>query len=255
MEMTQEEFMEKEKIVPPYIPLKTFTSLIERFRNTAVPSRIDSSVMPSTSGTMQSQLKSALRFLRLTDPDGHTTESLKSLVHSYNTDQWQRQLRDVISTSYAPIINGLDITAATSAQVKDRFRTPGGVEGATIEKSVRFYLAALQEAAIPFSPHLSGRRGRLAGNRRGPKRSNKVKPETQIEKPLLEEKQHERNPAQEHVSHPAGTVRFPVTIPEKPQAVIVVPEDLTQEEWSMIDGLLRSYIGLRHKSKQQPNSS
>ena len=139
---------------PPYISPKSFFGIIAHFKKTIPPARIDNSVVSHLSGTMQSQLKSALRFLKLTTENEAVTDTFRALVSSYQTDQWVKQLTSVIEDAYAPITAGLDITTTTINELQGRFREHGSVEGDTVGKCIRFYLAILKEANVSFSPHL-----------------------------------------------------------------------------------------------------
>lgn len=71
----------EKKGLPPYLPHKTFKSFMDTMEVTP-PSRIDRSVMPTLSGTLQSWLIAALKYLKLVKEDGTTEERLVNLVSS-----------------------------------------------------------------------------------------------------------------------------------------------------------------------------
>ena len=76
--MTVKEFADGR---PPYISFSGFTSFIARLKGSAIPSRIDRSLLSNMSGDAQAQLRSGLRFLRLAVGDDHIpTESLRRLL-------------------------------------------------------------------------------------------------------------------------------------------------------------------------------
>src|SRR5206468_344350 len=125
------------------------------------------SIMPKMSGGAQNQLMSALKFLNLIGPGGEATERLRSLVKAIGTATWKEAIADMVSFAYSSVVGGLDIDTASSKQLNDRFRERGNVDGQMLAKSVRFYIKALREAGLNFSPHFKVRQagaGRRASN-------------------------------------------------------------------------------------------
>jgi hypothetical protein len=153
-------------ISPPYVPFDTLKGFIETLSKTAVPPRVDRSIMPTLSGGAQNQLISALKFLKLIGSSGEVSEPLRSLVKTFGTDQWRTELSDVISAAYGDITNGLDLDTASSKQLVDHFRDRGKVDGQMLDKSVRFYIKALKESEVTYSPHFNTRQSNSA--RRSP---------------------------------------------------------------------------------------
>lgn len=220
--------------IPPYLPWKTFRAFVEKLSKTAVPDRIDLSLLKNLSGTVQGQLLNGLKFLDLTNGDGATTERLKKLAETCGTPEWSSALREVLQGSYKALVGSLDLEKATPGQLKERFRDVGRIEGDTIEKAIRFYLNGLKEAEVNYSPHLkvrqraprgSGQRHRSKGTGGGAEAGNA---EEESELPLISE----------------GTIKLPFRLPGKPLTTVILAEGISETEWSMIDDYVRNYIKL-----------
>lgn len=151
--------------VPPYLSFRTFSGFIEGLRK-GVPNRIDRSVMPSFSGSNQSQILATLRYLELISPKGIPTEKLAGLVESEGI-KFRKNLREVLARSYPFLFKGFDLQRATIDELTERF-AGAGATGDTVRKCVSFFLAAAKRAELEISPFmLSRRRARrpLAGSR------------------------------------------------------------------------------------------
>lgn len=224
---------EKEKRPPaPYISWKTFMSFIENMRG-KVPIQIDSSVLQSMSGTARSQLLSALRFLDLIESDGTVKDSLHQLADSYNTENWKPELQKFISHAYGKIIGDLKLTAATPAMVRDRFKNFGGVEGGTVNSALRFYLSALNEADVPYSPHLVVRQ-------RAP-RGSAMRKRITLKATTGEEEDEE-------FEIPEDTFEISLNILGV-GGKLLLPEDLVPEQWEAISAYVKMVIGLRQRTQ------
>jgi len=223
---------------PPYAPWKTFLNFIERLKTTAVPPRIDTSMMASMSGATRSQLMSCLKFLGLIDGGGNVSESLRRLVKAYGTESWKETLSEVIFEAYGEIMTEIDLDSATSAQLDERFRTAAGLEGQMLEKAVRFYLAALDESGTTYSPHFKVRKfsGDSARKKARPRSSTKTTDPSG------------ETPDEVNTASLPGTAKFSFPIPGKSMATIIVPRELEEEDWDMVDAMVRAYVGRR---KQQ----
>lgn len=145
--------MSQEPRRPPYVPWPTLSGFLTKLGETAIPDKLDSSVMIGMSGTTRSHLVSAMKFLGLIGVDGRVNEPLLELCGLANPDLWKAQLSEVLKTSYSDIVADLNLEAATSSQLKEAFRSRGHVEGQVLEKAIRFYLTAMKEAGQPLSPH------------------------------------------------------------------------------------------------------
>jgi len=140
--------------VPPYLSFKTFSGFIERMRK-GLPNRVDRSIMSSLSGSNQSQLLAALRYLQLISPKGVPTEKLSSLVESEGI-KFRRALREILIASYPFLFKGFDLQRATIDQLIKQFANAGG-SGDTVRKCVSFFLAAARQAELQVSPFMLNR--------------------------------------------------------------------------------------------------
>ncbi len=219
--------------LPPYISFKTFLGFIQKLKETAVPERIDVSLLRTYSGSVGRQLIAALRYLGLIEEGGRTTEKMVPLVKAYDTSEWQEALSNVIFDAYGELTGDLNLDVATPAQLEEKFRLRGA-EGEVLQKCFTFYVTAVRHAGVTLSPHIVNRPRARA--ERGRSRSRRL-PESAAE-----------NGAVAEVPSPqAGTVRFAFPIPAKVPATILVPADLESEDWEMIDSMIRAYIERRRK--------
>ncbi len=222
--------------LPPYVPFKTFIGFMEKLKETTVPDRIDLSVLRNYSGGIARQLIATLKYLKLIEDNGQTSDALRSLVNDHGTPTWQETLQNlVVADGYAAVLGDLNIAVATRAQLEEKFKAVGA-ENQVLQKCIAFYIAAAIHANAKLSPHIvatsRGRsdRGRSRGRRA---RQEATKPDaalTDIPTPQ------------------AGTVRFSLPLPNKPPITISVAEDLTAEDWVMVDTAIRAYIERRKKS-------
>jgi hypothetical protein len=232
-----------DKSVPAYIPFITFTNFIEALKNTTVPPRIDSTITPTMSGQSRGALNSALRFLGLVEGEQNAVGApLKELVGAFGGLEWKNVLGQLITTAYGPIVKDLDISHATGGQLNEHFRA-AGIDGQVLEKAVRFYLSALDEVGIPYSP-LFKTRGARTVRKRTPPRTRPIAPGQQE---LDLENGEEEPPA----SPTEGLVTFLVPFPDKPWAKLWVPRDLSAEDWDLIDAIGRAYVKRTNKFKNE----
>lgn len=221
---------EDRRPLPPYIPFKTLTGFIQKLKDTAVPPRVDSSLMRSYSGSVARQLVAAMKWLSLVDDNGYTKEMLTRLVASYGTDGWHDEFGVVISDAYSSVIGDLDLDKTTSAMLAEKFRA-FGAEGQVLQKCITFYLAAMRNVGWQISPHLSEKALRQRGERRRSKQpEHGVEGETRPEAPPV-----------------SGMVRFSFPIPDKATATMTLPGDLTSEDWEMVSSMVGAYISRRQK--------
>ena len=226
----------KDTFTPPYLPFSAFKRFVQTLKVTAVPSQIDRSVMPKMSGTMQSQMISALCFLGMIDQAGKTQPQLEEIVSAYGTEKWKSSIEEYIVPKYSPIIGDLNIETATSSHLNGVFRENTNAEGETVKKSVRFYVKALNEAGIKYSPHFKIRevRGTRSTKKNNPKRANSE-----------HNLQNQSSPdGKEQNSSPNGCIQFPLYLPGKQPGRIVVPEDLSESDCELIAAtldVLRAY--------------
>lgn len=228
-------------LTPPYVPYKTLKGYLSRLKSTAIPSAIDGSVMAGLSGSARSEIRTAFRFLGLVTDDGTVTPELRQLAHAINTENWQNVLADRLSDAYAGVLRDLDLDTATLAQLRDKFRTGTKADGSVLPKALRFYLTALEDAGLSFSPHLKARGALSNGGKNGSKRSVRQKTGGANSRQPVVAPQPEQRQAP---SAPPGTVGIPVHLPGK-TAMLYVPPDMTSREWNFIDAYIRGYIELR----------
>jgi hypothetical protein len=222
---------EERRPLPPYIPFKTLTGFIQKLKDTTVPPRVDSSLMRSYSGSVARQLMAAMKWLSLVDDNGYAKEMLTRLVASYGTDGWHDEFGQVISDAYSSVIGDLDLDKTTSAMLAEKFRAIGA-EGQVLQKCITFYLAAMRNAGWQVSPHLTekGPRQRGERRRRSKHQENGIEGDTRPEALAT-----------------SGMVRFSFPIPDKAAATMMLPGDLTAEDWEMVSSMVGAYISRRQK--------
>lgn len=223
--------------VPPYIPLMTLENFAGKLKSTVVPPVIDSSLTQSMSGGMAGALMSALKFLGLIEANGKVREPLKKLVAAQGTEQWKSALASVVEPAYAEVIGDLDLLTATPAMLEECFRVRGKATGQVLEKSVRFYLAALAQMEQPISPLLSGRRPRATGaSRKGTSR-------TAQRKNVENERKGDGGSTDDAAPPPLGARHLKLPIPGKSQSlVLTVPAEFTLEDWEFLKPIFEKYV-------------
>ncbi len=143
---------EKNSLIPPYVSYKALMVFLETLRR-GIPSQIDRSLMRNSSGTMQTQLLTALRFLKLIDQQGHPEPKLSQLVNAEGEDK-SKALEEIIKAAYPSLFNDFDLTKATSNQFRQKF-VEAGSSGESVRKGIYFFLAAAKEANIEVSPYIA----------------------------------------------------------------------------------------------------
>jgi hypothetical protein len=184
--LTGENFMvdkkpESEAKTPPYVSFKTVKTLIQELDEHGIPARLDRSVLTRFSGTVRTQLMTALRFLGLINDEGIPTDRLAMLVGHYGDGAWPPALRDVLVSAYRPLFQ-LDLINATPSQFVEKFKASYPGTDAVQDKSRSFFLAAATEAGIPISQRiLKGRKPRGTSAAR-PRKSKQNKPDSSSRK-------------------------------------------------------------------------
>jgi hypothetical protein len=228
--------IETRRPLPPYIPFRTFQGFIEKLRDTAVPERVDTSLLKSYSGSIGRQIVAALKFLKLLDDNNFATQELSKVVKAFGSAEWQETFADILVGAYSELIGDLNLDVATFGQLQDRFKT-WGAEGQVLQKCISFYLSATTNVGWTISPHISNRE-RARSERTPRTRSKRVQ--------LVDDEQRESNGSSENV---LGSVRFSFPIPGKSTAGISLPSDLVTEDWEMIDTMIRAYIARKNKQR------
>lgn len=134
-----------------YMVWATFLSSIELLTE-AMPTKIDKSVFPKQSGSVQAQLLAGLKFLALTTEDGRPTADLVALAVT-DDEARKKVLKRILEERY-PDLFALDLTKTTSSLLFEKMAESYNVSGETREKAVRFFIAAAQYAGVPLGRYL-----------------------------------------------------------------------------------------------------
>jgi hypothetical protein len=223
--------------IPPYVPFPSLKSFVQNAGQQGLANRIDRSVLTNFSGSTQTQLITALRFLGLIDAKGHPTDRLETLVKTSGTDEWSNVLAALLRDTYPALFDGFDLARATPNQFGERFRGTFPGSDAVQRKAVTFFLGAAQDAKIPISPHITKnkkpRTVSSVGRRRGPRSSTPSRTST--------------GPA---IVDPAAIINGLGT-PKAPNAyellAVFDPSDMNPDEqaavWTLIQYLKRKEVG------------
>lgn len=214
------------QLSPPYTAFQSIKTLIGTLKENGVPGRIDRSLLNNFSGQVASQLLTALRFLRLTDDQGHPTTALEMLVDASGTDDWGAALESVVRDAYAPLFT-LNLATASPQQFNDAFRREYSAEGDTFRKCVTFFINAAREAKIPISAYImQNKKPRLQSPTK--KRASKAPAASKVAE---EERQPPppEHPRKEHA---------PAKTPEQVLLDILDPSRMTTEEQGAVFALL-----------------
>jgi hypothetical protein len=223
---------ENRQPTPPYIPLKTLTNFVNKLKEKTVPPRIDRTVLGRYSGSVAGALIPALKFLALIDDEGKTSDKMRALVESYGSDTWKETLKKTIDEAYSNIIGALEIGSATKGMLEDEFKKTGA-EKSVVSRCMTFYVAALREAGVNVSPHITeiqrGKRDQFK------KKTPKIKPEQPAD--ALD--------GEKGIKDIPGTVQFNIPVlPGKSPITVVIPKNISDEEWNIVDITMKGYISL-----------
>jgi hypothetical protein len=92
----------------------------------------------------------------LIDEGGIAQPALRTLAAARGTSEWKQAFTDHFFPPYREILGELDLDRGTLQQLKERFRA-AGLDGSAMIKSVRFFLAGLEETGSTYSPHFKVR--------------------------------------------------------------------------------------------------
>ena len=149
VEMTDETQVPK----PPYGAYRSVKNFIVQLGKTVYPPHIDREMMAKQSGQSQTEILSALRFLGCIDAKGNTLKPLESLKNSLDDDTWQKTFRAVLTKTYQPVLNDVNVSNGSGKQLQDAFKSYTKADGFMLARYIRFYLAALKDAGVEYSPH------------------------------------------------------------------------------------------------------
>lgn len=207
------------KPLPPYVPYRTFSNLLENLGNVGVPSHIDKNVIGSLSGGMQSWLKAALRYLKLIDSENVSSNTLRKLVAARDEDR-KLALKQLFFQAYSFLDGRVDLSNTTQSQIKAAFADLGA-QGETVEKMTAFLVAMGKDAGITLSPYLT-KRAPATRKPRGPKAG--PKPQGQTASPVAMERD--------------GPLQEPHISPEQVLLGLLNPQQMSEEEMKAVWTLL-----------------
>lgn len=236
--------------IPPYVPFPSLKSFVQNAGQQGLANRIDRSVLTNFSGSTQTQLITALRFLGLIDAKGHPTDRLETLVRASGTDEWSNALAAALRDRYPTLFGEFDLARATPNQFGERFRGTFPGSDAVQRKAVTFFLGAAQDAKIPISPHITKnkkpRTVSSVGRRRGPRSTPP------------------RMPAEPATVDPvAENNGSGARVPKAPNAyellAVFDPSDMNPDEqaavWTLIQYLKRKEVGAPVVGRQRRDTS
>lgn len=176
------------RVAAPYIAYQTLRTFVAPLKEHVIPNRIDKSLLKSMSGAVQGQLMTALRFLELIDNEDRPTVLLQRLVASFDTDDWSRDLREVLEAAY-PELFQLNLKSVSPGEFNEAFKKAYPCEGETLRKGVTFFQNAAREAGIELSPFLTkGSKPRSGATiKRRPRQTNNKRTDQSADKPPGEE--------------------------------------------------------------------
>jgi hypothetical protein len=223
---------------PPYIPWQTFVTFLRAIKQSGVvPRSIDNSVMSKLSGSDRGPMRVGFRFLGLIRDDNVTEDRLRQLIAALDTDGWKTELGDLISDAYRDVVSEIDLDTDSQSKLDQAFREKGGVEGSVNKKAVRFYLSALKDAGLSFSPHFLAVRT-SKGRRAGAGKTSKRKPNVTGDVP----------PREGGEQPPADVHDIRVNLPSGRTARMWIGSDLEDAEVNYILGQIKGFLELKgHK--------
>jgi hypothetical protein len=149
---------EPERRSVPYTVYATAINFLEKLKEHPLPQKIDKSLMPNLSYATQPQLLAALKCMGLIADDGSPTAKMGRLVAA-DAKQRPAIIGEVVRETYPFLfVNGFDLKRATPEELDNKFKEASTVSGATVDKAVKFFIAAATEGGIALSPHLAQRK-------------------------------------------------------------------------------------------------
>jgi hypothetical protein len=225
--------------MPPYVPFPSFKNLIQNAKQQGLATRIDRSVLTNFSGSTQTQLITALRFLGLTDAKGHPTDQMAALVDAVATEEWPNALSGLLRQIY-PTLFDIDLTRASPNQFNERFRSAFPGAESVQRKAVTFFIGAAQDAKIAINALITkNKKPRSASSVPGKRRVTKPRSAA----PQLPTASEEPTGSRLNGAHDSS-------IPRAPNAYQILavfdPNDMTSDEqtavWTLIQYLKRKEV-------------
>jgi hypothetical protein len=159
---------------PPYIAWETLKTYLRTLKDSAVPNRIEASMMPPTmSGFCKAGVTSALKFFSLIDSNSETTGNLKEIVGACDTEKWSDAIKKILVPAYADFIGELKLESAIRKELEEKFED---ATAAMKGRHIRFYLPMMQEAGEKISTYLTARQNkpRKSGTRKTKKKKKQI---------------------------------------------------------------------------------
>src|SRR5579884_1113197 len=134
---------------PPYGSWVTLLNTVERMaKEGGIPAQIDRSYLSNLPGSTQTELLQSMKSLGLIDEQMRPTKDLEAMVE--DAEGRAGVVSAILAGRYeGPLALG---PFATQQQLEDEFRKYN-IQGSTLRKAVRFFLAAAKYADVPLSPH------------------------------------------------------------------------------------------------------
>ncbi len=233
---------ESNKISPPYISWDTLKNFLRTLKDSAVPSRIDSSMMPSTmSGFNKAGVTSALRFFSLIDSNGEAADYLKEIVEACDTKDWSDAAKKILVPAYRNIIGDLKLNTATRKQLEEKF---GEASSTMKDRFIRFYIPMLQDVDIEVSPYLTARQNKP--RKSGLKKTVKKKKyrTAQGERSFVEPDQPTLNVA------PEGMFDQPIPIVSDNSCYIRIPRNITVSQVALVKAAVAFIEAMAQQNKE-----
>jgi len=179
-----------------YAPGKTITALIDRFRNTGLPSPLtmESLQRVSVSESLAPRTLQTLKLLDLVDEQGKPTQQFEDLRRA-PTAEFKSELITLLKSVYADVFDAVEPASATLEEVQDAFRyfTPQGQR----DRMASLFLSLLEYAeysdthprmrASSSTPHAAGGPKRPRTNRNGKARVPTAPSEPPVAPPVGED--------------------------------------------------------------------
>lgn len=201
-------------------------SFIKGLRETGIPSRIDKSVLSKLSGSSQSALIAALKWLDLIDAVGVPTPKLHILVDA-DGPKYSQALRSVLEASYAFMTDGtIDLAKGTGSQLEAKFREYG-VQGSTVVKSMAFFIVAARDAGVQLGPHIKA--PKVLSNGGAKKR---VKKAAQAADAVNDEPDGDDDDPDGIPEHMPGFVKIPIPLHGMEDGAVFLPDNMTAAQWA-----------------------
>jgi hypothetical protein len=145
---------QSKKAAPPYVSYKTFRNFIERLE-TEMPARIDRSYWGDIfSGSVGTQLVSALRFLDLIGDSDQPTERLRQLARTRGENR-RLLLKSIAQESFSFVMqSGIDLKNATYAQLQESFQGNFQLTDDVCRKCLKFFISMANDSGIELSPFI-----------------------------------------------------------------------------------------------------